>query len=147
MARVVFPRAGNVGGKPKQNRCHRMSQVPAWTAESEAMSRDLQRRGFKFVGSTICYALMQATGMVNDHLASCGDTRSSTALPRPAPGPLLAEGYKRETIPPLLSKNDASIVRPEFGTSMIAKFFIQSVLVTGVLSLIGISVQAQVPLQ
>jgi DNA-3-methyladenine glycosylase I len=71
MARVVFLRARNVGGKPKQNRCHRMSQVPAWTAESEAMSRDLQRRGFKFVGSTICYALMQATGMVNDHLASC----------------------------------------------------------------------------
>jgi DNA-3-methyladenine glycosylase I len=48
-----------------------MADVPARTAESDAMSRDLQRRGFKFVGSTICYALMQATGMVNDHLVTC----------------------------------------------------------------------------
>ncbi|PYK71096.1 MAG: DNA-3-methyladenine glycosylase I [Verrucomicrobia bacterium] len=60
-----------VGGKPKQNRWRRMAQVPALTVESDAMSRDLSRRGFKFVGSTICYALMQATGMVNDHLVSC----------------------------------------------------------------------------
>ena len=60
-----------VGGKPIQNRWRRMVEVPARTAESEAMSRDLQRRGFKFVGSTICYALMQATGMVNDHLVTC----------------------------------------------------------------------------
>ncbi len=60
-----------VGGKPKQNRWRRMSDVPARTAESDAMSRDLLRRGFKFVGSTICYALMQATGMVNDHLVTC----------------------------------------------------------------------------
>jgi DNA-3-methyladenine glycosylase I len=60
-----------VGDKPKQNRWRSMSQVPARTAESDAMSRDLARRGFKFVGSTICYALMQATGMVNDHLVTC----------------------------------------------------------------------------
>ena len=60
-----------VGGKPKQNRWRSMSQVPARTAESDAMSRDLLERGFKFVGSTICYALMQAAGMVNDHLVSC----------------------------------------------------------------------------
>jgi len=60
-----------VRGKPKQNRWRRMSEVPARTAESDAMSRDLLRHGFKFVGSTICYALMQATGMVNDHLISC----------------------------------------------------------------------------
>ena len=60
-----------VGGKPKQNRWRSISQVPARTAESDAMSRDLRRRGFKFVGSTICYALMQATGMVNDHLVTC----------------------------------------------------------------------------
>jgi DNA-3-methyladenine glycosylase I len=60
-----------VGSKPKQNRWRSMSQVPARTAESDAMSRDLLRRGFKFVGSTICYALMQATGMVNDHLVTC----------------------------------------------------------------------------
>jgi DNA-3-methyladenine glycosylase I len=60
-----------VGGKPIQNRWQRTANVPARTAESDAMSRDLQRRGFKFVGSTICYALMQATGMVNDHLVTC----------------------------------------------------------------------------
>ncbi len=60
-----------VGGEPKQNRWRSLSQVPARTAASDAMSRDLLRRGFKFVGSTICYALMQATGMVNDHLVSC----------------------------------------------------------------------------
>jgi DNA-3-methyladenine glycosylase I len=60
-----------VGGKTIQNRWRRMAQVPARTAESDAMSRDLLKRGFKFVGSTICYALMQATGMVNDHLVTC----------------------------------------------------------------------------
>jgi len=60
-----------VGGRPKQNRWRTLSQVPARTAESDAMSRDLLRRGFKFVGSTICYAFMQATGIVNDHLMTC----------------------------------------------------------------------------
>jgi DNA-3-methyladenine glycosylase I len=60
-----------VNGKPIQNHWRRMADVPARTAESDAMSRDLLRRGFKFVGSTICYALMQATGMVNDHLVTC----------------------------------------------------------------------------
>ena len=60
-----------VDGKPIQNRWRSMAQLPARTAESDAMSRDLLRRGFKFVGSTICYALMQATGMVNDHLVTC----------------------------------------------------------------------------
>ena len=60
-----------VGGRPKQNRWRTLSQVPARTTESDAMSRDLLRRGFKFVGSTICYALMQATGIVNDHLMTC----------------------------------------------------------------------------
>jgi len=60
-----------VGGKPIQNRWRRMADVPARTIESDVMSRDLRRRGFKFVGSTICYALMQATGMVNDHLVTC----------------------------------------------------------------------------
>jgi DNA-3-methyladenine glycosylase I len=59
-----------VGGKPIQNRWRTMASVPARTAESDAMSRDLLRRGFKFAGSTICYALMQATGMVNDHLVT-----------------------------------------------------------------------------
>jgi DNA-3-methyladenine glycosylase I len=60
-----------VGGNPIQNRWRTMATVPAQTKESDAMSRDLLRRGFKFAGSTICYALMQATGMVNDHLVSC----------------------------------------------------------------------------
>jgi DNA-3-methyladenine glycosylase I len=60
-----------VGGKPIQNRWRNMADVPARTAESDAMSRDLLQRGFKFVGSKICYALMQATGMVNDHLVTC----------------------------------------------------------------------------
>ena len=60
-----------VGGKPIQNRWRVLTDVPARTAESDAMSRDLLRRGFKFVGSTICYAFMQATGMVNDHLVTC----------------------------------------------------------------------------
>ncbi|HZR05807.1 MAG TPA: DNA-3-methyladenine glycosylase I [Candidatus Udaeobacter sp.] len=60
-----------IGGRPIQNQWRRMADIPARTAESDAMSRDLQRRGFKFVGSTICYALMQATGMVNDHLVTC----------------------------------------------------------------------------
>ena len=59
------------GGKPIQNRWTASSGVPAKTAESAAMSEDLQKRGFKFVGSTICYAFMQATGMVNDHLVNC----------------------------------------------------------------------------
>jgi DNA-3-methyladenine glycosylase I len=60
-----------VGGKPIQNCWRTMAKVPARTTESDAMSRDLLRRGFKFAGSTICYALMQATGMVNDHLVTC----------------------------------------------------------------------------
>lgn len=60
-----------VGGKPIQNRRRTIADVPARTIESDAMSRDLLRRGFKFVGSTICYAFMQATGMVNDHLVTC----------------------------------------------------------------------------
>jgi DNA-3-methyladenine glycosylase I len=60
-----------VGGKPSMNKWKSLSQVPARTPESDVMSKDLQRRGFKFVGSTICYAFMQAVGMVNDHLVDC----------------------------------------------------------------------------
>jgi len=60
-----------VGGQPIQNCWRRMQEVPARTAHSDAMSKDLRKRGFAFVGSTICYAFMQATGMVNDHLVSC----------------------------------------------------------------------------
>ncbi|MGH8020110.1 MAG: DNA-3-methyladenine glycosylase I [Opitutaceae bacterium] len=60
-----------VGGAPLQGNRRDMKEVPARTTESDAMSRDLLKRGFKFVGSTICYAFMQAVGMVNDHLVSC----------------------------------------------------------------------------
>ncbi len=62
---------GFVGGQPIVNSWSEMSEVPARTTASDALSKDLQRRGFKFVGSTIMYAFMQATGMVNDHLTSC----------------------------------------------------------------------------
>ena len=60
-----------VGGRPRQNRFRELAEVPARTPESDALSKDLAKRGFKFVGSTICYAYMQAVGLVNDHLASC----------------------------------------------------------------------------
>ena len=60
-----------VGGDPVRNRRKGTNDIPARTPESDALSKDLQRRGFRFVGSTICYAFMQATGMVNDHLATC----------------------------------------------------------------------------
>ena len=60
-----------VGGKPIVNRRRTRGSVPARTKESDAMSADLKKRGFKFVGSTICYAHMQATGMVNDHVVAC----------------------------------------------------------------------------
>jgi DNA-3-methyladenine glycosylase I len=60
-----------VNGQPKQNAWRNMKDVPAKTSESDAMSKDLKRRGFRFVGSTICYAFMQAVGMVNDHLVDC----------------------------------------------------------------------------
>jgi DNA-3-methyladenine glycosylase I len=60
-----------VGGRPKQNAWKTHKGLPARTVESDVLSKDLHKRGFRFVGSTICYALMQATGMVNDHLVSC----------------------------------------------------------------------------
>ncbi|MDP6579455.1 MAG: DNA-3-methyladenine glycosylase I [Vicinamibacterales bacterium] len=60
-----------VDGHPIQNRWKTLGAIPAETAASKAMSRDLKRRGFRFVGPTICYAFMQATGMVNDHLVDC----------------------------------------------------------------------------
>jgi DNA-3-methyladenine glycosylase I len=58
-------------GEPVVNHFTTLSQVPAFTPVSDAMSRDLKKRGFRFVGSTICYAFMQAVGMVNDHLTGC----------------------------------------------------------------------------
>jgi len=60
-----------VDGGPITNRFTSLSEIPAKTAQSDAMSKELQRRGFKFVGSTICYAFMQAVGMVNDHTVDC----------------------------------------------------------------------------
>ena len=60
-----------VGGRPVQHDLSSSTQLPVHTAESDALSADLKKRGFKFVGTTICYAFMQATGMVNDHLVSC----------------------------------------------------------------------------
>jgi DNA-3-methyladenine glycosylase I len=60
-----------VGHQPKHNTWKSMKEVPARSPESDAMSKDLKQRGFKFVGSTICYAFMQAVGMVNDHLVAC----------------------------------------------------------------------------
>ena len=60
-----------VGGQPKQNQWKAGQRVPAKTKESDAMSNDLQKRGFRFVGSTICYAFMQAVGLVNDHSVDC----------------------------------------------------------------------------
>jgi DNA-3-methyladenine glycosylase I len=60
-----------VGGKPRKNNWTKYRKVPAKTAESDAMSKDLKKRGFRFVGSTICYAFMQAVGMVNDHATVC----------------------------------------------------------------------------
>jgi DNA-3-methyladenine glycosylase I len=60
-----------VGGKPRVNWPRELRELPSKTAESDAMSKDLRKRGFKFVGSTICYAFMQATGLVDDHLVTC----------------------------------------------------------------------------
>jgi DNA-3-methyladenine glycosylase I len=68
-----------VGGEPIVGRWKRLSHLPAETAESRAMSKDLKRRGFRFVGPTVCYAFMQATGMVNDHVMSCFRYREVTA--------------------------------------------------------------------
>jgi DNA-3-methyladenine glycosylase I len=62
---------GFVGGRPIVGRWKAMMEIPAKTAESDALSKDLRKRGFRFVGSTICYAYMQAVGMVNDHLRDC----------------------------------------------------------------------------
>jgi DNA-3-methyladenine glycosylase I len=60
-----------VNGKPIQNSWRKMTDIPSTTPESDAMSKDLQKRGFKFIGPTICYAFMQAVGMVNDHVVDC----------------------------------------------------------------------------
>lgn len=73
-----------VGGRIRQNRFRRMDEIPGRTAESEAMSRALKKKGFRFVGPTVCYAFMQAVGMVNDHLVSCFRHREIARLGRNA---------------------------------------------------------------
>jgi DNA-3-methyladenine glycosylase I len=60
-----------VDGRPKRNRWRTLEDIPSVSPESQAMSKDLKRRGFRFVGPTVCYAFMQATGLVNDHVTSC----------------------------------------------------------------------------
>jgi DNA-3-methyladenine glycosylase I len=60
-----------VGGEPRQNRFKKLGDLPAETAESKAMSKELKLRGFRFVGPTVCYAFMQACGLVNDHTVDC----------------------------------------------------------------------------
>lgn len=71
-----------VGGKPIVHHRTGMGDIPATTQESDAMSKDLKKRGFKFVGSTICYAFMQACGMVNDHIRSCYRYKDVKTKPR-----------------------------------------------------------------
>jgi DNA-3-methyladenine glycosylase I len=77
---------GFVGGHPVANRWRTMAELPAETEASRAMSRELKRRGFRFVGPTVCYAFMQATGLVNDHVVSCFRHREVARLSR-ARGP------------------------------------------------------------
>ncbi|MGB8648731.1 MAG: DNA-3-methyladenine glycosylase I [Anaerolineae bacterium] len=60
-----------VGGRPRANAWRTLKEIPAFTTEAEAMSKELRRRGFRFVGPTICYAFMQSAGMVNDHMVEC----------------------------------------------------------------------------
>jgi DNA-3-methyladenine glycosylase I len=72
-----------VGGQPQRNRRKNPAEVPARTSASDAMSKELAGRSFKFVGSTICYAFMQAVGMVNDHVVTCFRRKELDALSRP----------------------------------------------------------------
>ena len=69
-----------MGGDTIQNKWHTLSEIPAKTTESETMSKELKRRGFGFVGPTICYAFMQAAGMVNDHTVDCHRHAECAAL-------------------------------------------------------------------
>ncbi len=69
-----------VGGEPKPNAWRALSEIPAETEESRSMSKDLKRRGFRFVGPTVCYAFMQAAGLVNDHVVGCFRYREVAAL-------------------------------------------------------------------
>jgi len=79
---------GFVGGKPLRRRRRTLGDIPATTAESDAMSRDLKKRGFRFVGPTICYAFMQACGLVDDHVAGCSQRVLVASKASPSPGGL-----------------------------------------------------------
>lgn len=74
-----------VGGAPKVNRWKTLKEIPPETPESKAMSKELKRRGFGFVGPTVCYAFMQATGMVDDHILSCYRRSTKVSTVRPSP--------------------------------------------------------------
>lgn len=90
-----------VGGAPIQNRFRSLGDVPAYTEVSDRLSRDLKRRGFKFVGTTICYATMQAVGLVNDHLVGCFRHREvARAAPPLLPGTEASRPRNRRATPP-----------------------------------------------
>lgn len=74
---------GFVGGQPRVNRWTALGEIPSETPESNAMSKDLKRRGFRFVGPTVCHAFMQATGLVNDHVVSCFRYAAVNSLNKP----------------------------------------------------------------
>src|SRR5262249_33538784 len=112
-----------VKGTPKQNRWRSHAQLPAHSPESDALSKDLKRRGFRFVGSTICYAFMQATGMVNDHTVDCFRYAELAPCPRPDAGCHAFERFARkhagpsrlERAPPILVARDIVAVPCHFG--------------------------------
>ena len=87
-----------VDGTPKQNHWKASKDVPPRTAESDALSKDLKRRDFTFVGTTIMYAFMQATGLVNDHLVSCFRYAAVSATGRPRPTPSRSGAAPRKSI-------------------------------------------------
>lgn len=89
-----------VGGAPRVNRRTRVAHLPARTPESDALSRDLSRRGFTFVGSTICYAFMQAVGLVDDHTVDCFRYRTSRARQAPSRSPVPTSGRRRTSLRP-----------------------------------------------
>lgn len=92
---------GFVGGAPRVNQWRTLQQLPARTPESDALSRDLKGRGFKFLGSTICYAFMQAVGMVNDHTIDCfRHAKTLDGSPREAPNHWVKKDAERRTSHP-----------------------------------------------
>jgi DNA-3-methyladenine glycosylase I len=95
-----------VDGAPTENNWRKMSDIPSETPVSQAMSKDLKKRGFRFVGPTVCYAFMQAVGMVNDHVASCFRYAELGGLRRPSPG---------RVVPPMRRGTQGTRWSPELG--------------------------------